>query len=389
MKIVYIIGGIHAANGMSDVMTRKVNWLARNTDAEMHVVLTERPDLRPFYELDERVSVVNFDLNFDRLDTLPLWRKAVLYRRLMATYRRRLTSYLMQLRADVVVSALRRDINFLTNIADGSRKIGELHFARSSYRVFSKRWLPGWCNRLVTRRWQGSLIGQLRRLDAFVVLSHEDAAAWAGLSNLHVIPNSIRDCGHATATPPHANNTVLAAGRYTEQKGFDLLLRSWARVEREAPEWHLDIFGSGDPAPYRRLANELGLHNVRLNGTTPSLADEMRSHDIFAFSSRYEGFGLVLAEAMACGMAVVSYACPCGPRDIVSDGTDGLLVEEVGDTDAFADALLQLINDETARHRMAEAAIVSARRYSEATVMQQWVELLGLNAHAPATGGAA
>ena len=376
-KIVYIIGGIHAANGMSDVMTRKVNWLAHNTDAELHVVLTERPDLKPFYALEPSVKVVNFDLNFDRLDTLPLWRKVLLYRRLTKRYRRLLTDYLMQLRPDVVVSALRRDINFLTEIADGSRKVGELHFARSSYRVFSKPYLPSWFCRAVTRRWQASLTERLRRLDAFVVLSHEDAEAWPELTNIKVIPNSIRNL--TTRLPLRgergAGGEVLAAGRYTYQKGFDLLLRSWTKVETAEPTWHLDIYGSGDKMPYETLARELGLKNVTLHGATNDLQDEMQRSSIFAFSSRYEGFGLALAEAMACGCAVVSYACPCGPRDIVSDGEDGLLVEKVGDTDAFAEALLRLMRDDALRQRLATAAVVSARRFSEDNIMQQWEAL--------------
>ena len=379
MKIVYIIGGIYVANGMSDVMTRKVNWLARHTAAELHVVLTERPDLPPFYELEPSVKVVNFDLGFDRLDTLPLWRKTLLYRRLMRRYRQCLTDYLMQLRPDIVVTALRRDINFLTDIEDGSRKVGELHFARSSYRVFSKPWLPAWANVLVTRRWQASLIRKLCRLDTFVVLSHEDAAAWPELkANIKVIPNSIGQLStHTPIRVEHGERCrVLAAGRYTYQKGFDLLLRSWARVEATAPAWQLHIYGSGDPAPYAAQARQLGLRHVELYPATQDLRAEMLRSDIFAFPSRYEGFGLVLAEAMACGCAVVSYACPCGPRDIVTHDRDGLLVEELGDTDAFAEALTALIADPERRHRLAAAATESARRYDEDTVMQQWLQVL-------------
>ncbi len=379
MTIVYIIGGIYMANGMSDVMTRKVNWLALHTDAKLHVVLTERPDLPPLYKLEPSVEVVNFDLGFDRLDTLPLWRKAMLYRRLMRRYRRCLTDYLMQLGPDIVVTALRRDINFLTDIGDGSRKIGELHFARSSYRVFSKPWLPAWVNAFVTRRWQASLVSKLRRLDTFIVLSHEDADAWPELrDNIIVIPNSIRQpATHALRREGHAEGgIVLAAGRYTYQKGFDLLLQSWANIEPMAPAWHLHVFGSGDPTPYAAQARQLGLRHVELHPATQDLRAEMLRSDIFAFSSRYEGFGLVLAEAMACGCAVVSYACPCGPRDIVTHGRDGLLVDKVGDTEAFADALLSLIADPERRRRLAAAATESARRYDEDTVMQQWCSVL-------------
>ena len=372
MKIVYIIGGAYAANGMSDVMTRKVNWLARNTEAELYVVLTERPDLPLFYPLDELVNVINFNLNFDRLDTLPLWRKLLLYGNLQRQYRERLSHYLMNVQADVVVSALRRDINFLCDIPDGSRKVGELHFARSSYRSFHKAFLPECINKWITKCWQRKLIAQLNRLQHFVVLSHEDAAAWPELKNLVVIPNSIHSFPQTTASMDTFR--VVAAGRYTHQKGFDLLLQAWAEIEEKHPQWHLDIYGSGDATPYRNLIQTLGLHHVICHDQTPNLQSEMLASSVFAFSSRYEGFGLVLAEAMACGLAVVSFACPCGPRDIINDGNDGLLVPPE-DIKAFASALDKLMGDEALRVRLSQAARVSSQRFSEENIMQQWKKL--------------
>ena len=372
MKIVYIIGGIYSANGMSDVMTRKVNWLARHTDYELHVVLTERPDLKPFYQLDERVQVVNLNIGFDRLDTLPLARKVLLYRRLMMQYRRQLTAYLLECRADVVVSALRRDINFLCDVPDGSRKVGELHFARSSYRVFCKPWLPQCANRWITHRWQRGLIRQLKQLSAFVVLSHEDAQCWPELSNIHVIPNSIRQIPDHVAQP--SSKRVIAAGRYTYQKGFDLLLQAWQPIETTNSDWHLYVYGSGDSTPYRQQADEMQLQHVHLMPTVPDLQAEMLRGSVFAFSSRYEGFGLVLAEAMSCGLVPVSFACPCGPRDIITDGVDGVLVP-AADVVAFTDALRRVMSDEALRSTMAVKARQSSVRYEEDAVMQLWLEI--------------
>lgn len=399
--LLYIIGGIHQANGMSDVMTRKVNWLARNTDAELHVVLTERPDLQPFYKLDSRVKVVNFGLDFDRLDTLPLWRKLFLYKRLTRKYKRLLTDYLMMVRADIVVSALRRDINFLTDINDGSRKIGELHFSRASYRVFNRPQLPKFINLFVTRLWQNSLIKKLNHLKAFVVLSNEDADAWKSnrhdankLKNIKIIPNSIKSL--PTITTKLTNKRVIAAGRYTEQKGFDLLLRAWQIVEQQHPDWSLSIFGSGDNSLYYKLAQDLGLSHATCNGLAPDLNDEMQNSSIFVLSSRYEGFGLVVAEAQALGLPVVSFACPCGPRDIITNNIDGLLIEPAKKLDymynafadskyddvhihSLADALCKLISDDELRSFMSIIARQSAQRFSESTIMQKWQELFGLS----------
>lgn len=362
---------------MSDVMTRKVNWLARHTDYELHVVLTERPDLAPFYTLEPRVKVVNFDIGFDRLDTLPPLRKLWLYRKLQRTYRQRLTDYLLQLRPDIVVSALRRDINFLCSIPDGSRKIGELHFSRSSYRVFSHPRLPQFVCRAITRLWQRSLIRQLQQLSVFVVLTHQDAECWPELTNVRVIPNSIRTFPDSVCSPE--TKRVIAAGRYTYQKGFDMLLKAWQQVEADCPEWQLYIFGGGEPAPYQQQADELGLSNVHLLPATSDLQSEMLSSSIFAFSSRYEGFGLVLAEAMSCGLVPVSFECPCGPRDIITHSVDGILIPP-SDINAFANAIRQLISNPSRRATMSMAARASAKRFTEDTIMQQWLTLFEANA---------
>ena len=358
---------------MSDVMTRKVNWLARHTDYKLHVVLTERPDLEPFYKLDSSVEVVNFDIGFDRLDTMPKLRKLLLYNKLQHRYKKKLTDYLMQTKADVVVSALRRDINFLTSIPDGSRKVGELHFARSSYRVFNSSFIPKAICSCITSLWQGQLIKRLRQLSAFVVLTHEDAACWQEIENVAVIPNSIRQFPDSTALP-HSKR-IIAAGRYTYQKGFDLLLEAWSQLESQHPDWQLHIFGSGDRTPYQEMAKRLRLENVALHGTVDSLQAEMLKASVFAFSSRFEGFGLVLAEAMSSGLACVSFACPCGPADIIDrDGINGLLVKP-NDVEGLASALDKVMSDPDLRLRLATEGRTAAQRYSEDFVMQQWVAL--------------
>ena len=372
-RIVYIVGDLSYPNGMSRVLSQKVNYLAENTNNEMYVVLTEKASMPHYYKLSPKVKYVNFDINFEDIQTMPLYRKIWCYFWKTRQYRRKLTNYLMQVRPDTSVSVLRREINFINDIHDGSRKIGEIHFNRHSYRVFNKSFLPSFVNHFVTRIWKDSLDKQVRRLDRFVVLTNEDARNWAGFDNVIVIPNPIAKFPEVVSdcTSKHA----IAVGRYTWQKGFDLLICSWKYVFAKHPEWILDIYGPGNAESYRNQVEYEGLSSVvKCHEADSDIFGRYAESSIFILSSRYEGFGLVIVEAMATGLPVVSFRCPCGPEDIISDGKDGILVEN-GNLQKMADAICYLIEHADIRKQYGIEGKKNAMRFSEDHIMKEWIEL--------------
>ena len=190
-KIVYIVGGLYQPSGMGQVLSCKVNYLAEHTDWQIYVVLTERPDLPFFYKLAPNVKYVNFDINYDELDTMPLFKKLCAYRKKQTLYKQKLSSYLMEVKPDITVSVIRREINFINEIPDGSKKVGEIHFAKPDYRKIDKPYFPQCVNKWLTDKWQGALIKKIARLDKFVVLTEEDAGYWDTLTNKIVIPNPV------------------------------------------------------------------------------------------------------------------------------------------------------------------------------------------------------
>lgn len=374
MKIAYCIPSLYYPSGMERVLTLKANYLVRHYGHEVHIILTDGADRKPYYPLDPAVRMHNLHLDFDAMYGMPFHRKLLYYLRRQRQFRPRLDRCLNEIRPDITVSLLRRDINLLDKMTDGSVKLGELHFSRHDYRDFNNMRLPGWMQRIVAGFWQGQLLRKLRRLKRFVVLSRQDAELWApDLKNVVVIHNPL-------SFPPGRQSDctqkqVIAVGRYVPQKGFDLLIDAWRRVAERHPDWVLRIYGDGMRDTLQAQIDALELtRNCLLEHSTPDIAEKFRESSVFVLSSRYEGFGMVITEAMACGVPPVSFACPCGPRDIITDGEDGLLIPP-SDTEKLAEGICRLIEDDELRRRMGSAARKNVERFRIEPIMAQWNSL--------------
>lgn len=369
-KIVYLTPALYIAGGVERVLTIKANYLAEQLGYDVTIILTEGKGKPLAYPLSNKIKVINLNVNFEEMWECSFWKKVLLYLRKQRAYKRKLKAELMRIRPDITDSLLRREINFITKIKDGSKKIGELHVNRANYRNFEVN-ETNWLKELFAKFWMRNLTGHLKQLDKFVVLTEEDKAAWTELNNVVAIHNPVSF--KPVGISPLTEKRVIAVGRYVYQKGFDMLLQAWKKVEEQCPDWELVVYGDGDRSPYERLAEELGIDKRRchLNGPTADIQKEYINSSLFVLSSRFEGFGMVLIEAMVCGLPVVSYACPCGPKDIIKDGEDGLLVEN-GNVDALADAVCRLINDEPLRQSMAHAGRTNVSRFSIDHIAIQW-----------------
>jgi glycosyltransferase involved in cell wall biosynthesis len=207
-----------------------------------------------------------------------------------------------------------------------------------------------------------------------VVLTEEDKEYWEGLKNLSVIGNAR---SFAFSQPAILESKkVIAVGRYSYQKGFERLIVAWSKVCQQIDGWKLHLVGDGElREALQQQIEELNLSDsVILGKAETDMLSVYQSASVLAMSSRYEGLPMVLLEAQAAGLPIVSFACKCGPKDVVEEGVDGFLVEE-GDVDALADRLVLLMKDEALRKQMGAAAYARSERYLEERIMKQWMDL--------------
>lgn len=373
IKIAYCIPSLYYPSGMERVLTLKANYFAEHFGYEIHIILTDGKEKKPYYELHPSITVHQLDINYDLMYGMPLHKRILGYVSKQRMFKRRLNECLSDIRPDITISLLRRDINFINQMKDGSMKLGEIHFNKSNYREFSDNRLPACLQKAVKRYWMWQLIREVRKLKQFIVLTYEDVAEWTELKNVTVIHNPLPFFPNQQSDG--SRKQVIAVGRYMPQKGFDRLIPAWRIVSERHPDWTLRIYGNGMRKELQQQIDSLSVTSTCiLEPSVSNIDDKYCESSIFVLTSRFEGFGMVIIEAMACGVPPVSFTCPCGPRDIIADEVDGLLVAN-GDIEGLAEKLCYLIENEDIRREMGRQARVNVERFKIEEIAEKWKAL--------------
>lgn len=372
MKIIYCTHSTCNPGGMERVLLNKVTYLSQLPGWEVAVVTTDQHQRPPFYPFPEKVRMTDLGINYSEDNEKGAWKKITGYLRKRKEHKRKLTALLLKEKPDIVVSLYPSESSFIPDIKDGSKKVLELHYCKFFRLQYGRKGLLGWIDKLRTR--QDEQI--VRRFDKFVVLTNEDRGYWGNLPNIEVIPNAAMHVSDAYSDV--MNKRVIAVGRLDYQKGFDRLIKAWQIVQHTGkfPDWKLYIFGQGEwREMLQQMIDKAELQNtVCLNRPTKQIGEEYVKSDMLVMSSNYEGFPMVMIEAMACGLPVVSFDYKCGPKDIIQTGINGLLVPN-GDIQALADAMMKVMEDEAYRKMLSQNARKVVDTYSEQAVMSQWIRL--------------
>ena len=374
MKIIYCTDTLWHHGGIQKVTIAKANALAEIEGNEVWIAVTEQPVHEPVIKVSDKVHVENLGVNYYEDDWKSRWSllKGIVFKR--RTHRRRLKAFLEAVGPDVVISTGTSEKYFLPLLrtAAGGAYIREIHFPKN-FRHFGTKDLLSRLSTYVSDYWDYHVC--CARYDKVVILTQEDKERnWSHAANVSVIPNPI--IGGTWGRAPLDAHTAIAAGRLVQQKNFASLVRAWESVHRRYSDWRLEIWGDGcmkDDLQEQIDRNDLA-DTVRLMGYTQDLSSMLSAASVFVLTSMYEGFGMVILEAMQAGLPVVSYACPCGPLDLISDGVDGYLVPQ-GDETMLSERICELIENEALRKKMGAAAQENAREYAIESIIRQWMDL--------------
>lgn len=356
MKLLYITNGINGAGGLERVLSIKASYLAEHYAYDVTILSLNNGHQDPFYTFSDKIKMLSISVGGTPIQYIKAYKKGI--QELVST-----------IRPDVI-SVCDDGLKgfFVPKIIDSKTPIVyERHVSKEiemndSYSFLKKK--------AIQIKWK--MMEHLASgFSKFVVLTNGNTAEWQLVTNRMVIPNPLSFYPEESSTLQ--NKKVIAVGKQGFQKGYDRLLVAWQIVNRSHPDWQLDIYGTIAPEyKLEELANALGIsESVSFYPPEKDIQSKYMKASLYVMSSRFEGFGMVLIEAMACGVPCVSFDCNYGPADIIAHNVDGLLVPN-GDSTALADGITALLSQEQVRMAMGIKAKSNVKRFLPEVVVKEW-----------------
>ncbi|MDQ1161019.1 glycosyltransferase involved in cell wall biosynthesis [Chryseobacterium sp. SORGH_AS 447] len=373
-NLVYLIPAMYNPGGMERILTEKINYLVNNYKYNIFLITTDQGDSKFFFKLSDKVTVLNWDIGFDQSYGLPLITKFREIRKKLKNYKCRLNQFLQDENIDICISTGGKELEFLHKLKVTCKFIFECHFSKDYRRQFLMSRNPSLKSSLIGWFRNQQMKSQTKRLDKVVVLTNNDLHDWKkSHTNIQRIPNF---CSFTSEQLPiYKRKRAIAVGKLDAQKGFDMLIDSWAINKRQLKEWTLDIFGQGEWRDFlaQKIIDYKLEKNIYLRGVTNDIRTELQNSSMFLFSSRYEGFGLAVVEAMTVGLPVISFDCPQGPSEMVNSD-NGFLVP-LGNIEEFSNRIVELSRNSEIRENLGLQSIVKSTQYSKEYIMEDWNKL--------------
>lgn len=375
MTIAYIYPAFLNIGGADKIIISKANYMADHWGYEVYLITDSQNGLPTFFPLSPKVHLIDLDINFFQQYQYAPLKRLMVYLKLMRRYRKAMERTLQQIRPDIIISTFSRDAKFVGLFKKYAKAvIAEVHTTKKNIRALPNLRLKGGFYIFLAAYIERQLNNSAKRFDEVVVLNSLEEDLWKRVRKVRVIHNAVQ------YYPEEENElkakNVIYVGRAEYEKAPDRLIDVWRVVAEKHADWTVSMYCTGAMLDkLKARVRDYGLEQqVRFMPPTKDMLSAYMSSSICVLTSRFEGFPVVLQEAMGCGIPCVSFNCPSGPRYIITDQEDGYLVRD-GDIDGFAEKVCLLMEDEALRRRLGRQAKLSMARYGADVIMAQWREL--------------
>jgi len=367
MKILYVTDALAIWAGTERIIVDKANYLAEQYGYSVHIVTANQGEHPVAYPLHPSVIHQDFGIRFHLQYQYGGIKRFIKSRQMNRLYEERLGAYIQSFQPDLIISVFENYNRYIFKKKGNIPLIYESHMS-CQVKQFSSNSIIEHVRDYIYKRW-------LKKADLIIALTDGDAVEWEKInSHVCVIPDMVS----LNPTPTYSDceaKSVIFVGRFSKQKDMRSLLKIWELVYQRHPDWQLHMYaGYGDEdKKLKSHIAEIG-KGIVLHEPTSDIFNKYKESSMLLLTSIFEPFGLVMPEAMSCGLPVVAFDCPYGPSLIIEDGKDGFLIKN-RDIYAFADKVCQLIEDVSLRKAMGQRAIVSSYRFSADKIMPMWKKL--------------
>lgn len=365
MKILYIFRSLAVWGGIERILVDKMNYMAEHNGMKVYFLTSDQGSHPVTYHLSDRVHHEDLGICFYQQYRFHGLRRLITAWKMNRQYRHLLAGRLRRIQPDLIVCTTADRIGTIV------KQKGNVPLVVESHSICIRTLNHGgnWFHR---RFYRHCFLRNLSKADILVALTEGDASEWRKYhSQVTVIPNFIHS--HEECISDCSSKKVIFVGRFDYQKRAQDAISIWKRVRDRHPDWTLEIYGEGDMYhEVSALASSVG--GVVIHQPTPHIVQAYQASSLLISTSLFEPFGLVIPEAMSCGLPIVAYDCPYGPADIITDGVDGFLIKN-RDVDSFLQRVCQLIDNHDLRVQMGQEGIIASRRYNTSDIMSKWIQL--------------
>ena len=372
MKIAYTYPAFINIGGADKIIINKANYMAEKMRDDVYLITDSQNGLKPFFPVSDKVKMIDLDINFFQQYQYSPLKRFWVYRRLTNLFKQRMSKLLAEIRPDILISTFSRDAKFVNLYKRYAKAtIAEVHTTKKNIRALPELRRKGFPYTLLADYIEHELDKSAKQFDEVIVLNNLEKELWAPVRNVRVINNAVQI--YPKETNLLSAKSAIFVGRAEYEKGPDRLIEVWKLVAERHPDWTVKMFCTGAMLnDLQAKVKEYGLEEQLLfMPPTKDMEHEYMTSSLCLMTSRFEGFPVVLQEAMGCGLPCLSFNCPSGPRYIIKDQEDGYLVEN-GNLEAMAEHVCELIENVELRKKLGQKAKENMAYYSEERIMGQW-----------------